>query len=213
MYQKFDEETIERVLETGIEEFAEHGLDRANINIIAKRAGVSVGVIYKYYGDKDHFFLSCVEHSLGLLEVTLQEVMENEADLITCIRLLIEALLNGARKHPSYYVMYNEITSGSCKKYAKELARGIEEKTARIYEGLIKKAQEDGVVTRDGSPQMFAFFFDNLLMSLQFSFSCDYYKERMKIFCGENVLESPELLIETYLGFIERALGVEMVTS
>lgn len=208
MYRKFDEETIERLLETGIEEFAEHGLDRANINIIAKRAGVSVGVIYKYYEDKDHFFLSCVEHSLKLLEITLQDVMENGTDLISCIRLLAEALLDGARKHPSYYVMYNEITSGSCKKFAKELAQGIEKNTAKIYAELIKKAQEEGVVTTNGNPKMFAFFFDNLLMSLQFSFACDYYKERMKIFCGEDVMENPDKLVEEYVSFITSALGV-----
>lgn len=208
MYQKFDGETIERVLETGIEEFAEHGLDRANINVIAKSAGVSVGVIYKYYKDKDHFFLACVEHSLKLLESALHDVMSNEEDLVTCIRLLAEDLLEGARKHPSYYVMYNEITSGSCKKYAKELARGIETKTAAIYAELLRKAQQEGVVTCNGNPKLFAFFFDNLLMSMQFSFSCEYYKDRMRIFCGEDVADNPELMIEEFVTFTKQALGV-----
>ena len=42
MYKKLDEEMMSKILETGIDEFAENGLDRANINIIAKKSGVSV---------------------------------------------------------------------------------------------------------------------------------------------------------------------------
>ena len=42
-------------------------------------------------------------------------------------------------------------------------------------------------------PQLFAFFFDNLLMMLQFSYSCEYYQERMQIFCGEAALEDTKM--------------------
>ena len=56
MYKKLDEKTMHLILETGIDQFARFGLDRANINTIAKAAGVSVGVLYKYFGDKDSFF-------------------------------------------------------------------------------------------------------------------------------------------------------------
>ena len=58
MYKKLDEKTMHLILETGIDQFARFGLDRANINTIAKAAGVSVGVLYKYFGDKDSFFLA-----------------------------------------------------------------------------------------------------------------------------------------------------------
>ena len=68
MYKKLDDGRINSILETGIDEFAANGLDRSNINLIAKNAGVSVGVIYKYFGDKDGFFLACVRHSLDLLD-------------------------------------------------------------------------------------------------------------------------------------------------
>ena len=81
MYKKLEEEDISFLLETGIAEFAAKGLDRANINVIAEKAGMSVGVIYKYYGDKDKFFLSCVEYSLKLLEKAFQDVISNESDI------------------------------------------------------------------------------------------------------------------------------------
>lgn len=208
MYNKLTDEKIEHLLEIGIDEFAQLGMSRANINVIAKKAGISVGVIYKYFTDKHHFFLACVEYSLRLLDTAMQDVTNNEEDVISCIRLLVRDLMDGAKKHPNYFVMYNEITSGSCREYAKELARDIEENTAAVYGKLIEKAQSEGRMKREGNPHMFAFFFDNLLMSLQFAFSCSYYNERMKIFCGENVMEHPEKLVDEFVLFMTGALGI-----
>lgn len=208
MYKRLDEEALDKLLETGIDEFADKGLDRANINNIAKNAGLSVGVIYKYYQDKDSFFLACVEHSLKLLERTIDDVLQNEEDVISCIKLLIRDLIDGADKHQNYYIMYNEITSGSCKKYAATLARKIEEKTSLIYAELIKRAIDEGKAHFPGNPKMFAFFFDSLLMMLQFSFSCEYYRERIKIFCGEDIFEDRERIAENFMIFMANALGM-----
>ncbi|MBE5906203.1 MAG: TetR/AcrR family transcriptional regulator [Lachnospiraceae bacterium] len=208
MYKKLDDNGLTTLLEAGIDEFSAKGLEKGNINVIAKNAGFSVGLIYKYYENKDRFFLACVEHSLKLLEQTMQEVLERENDIMSCIRLLIHELMDGAKQHANYYVMYNEITSGSCQKYAAELARQIEGKTAKIYEQLVAKAKAEGRIRYAGNPRMFAFYFDSLLMMLQFSFSCEYYKERLKIFCGEEALDNPEAMAESFIEFMAGALGV-----
>ena len=65
MYKKLDEKTIEAILESGIDVFVEKGLRGAGMNEIAKRSGVSVGVIYKYFSDKDSFFLHCRQPQSG----------------------------------------------------------------------------------------------------------------------------------------------------
>lgn len=208
MYKKLDESVIENLLERGIDEFADKGLDRANINHIAKNAGLSVGVIYKYYQDKDQFFLACVEHSLRLLETAMADVIKNEDDVMSCMKMLIQELIDGANQHQNYYIMYNEITSGSCKKYAVELARKIEVNTSKIYTALVEKAQAEGKIAYNGNSKMFSFFFDSLLMMLQFSFSCEYYKERIKIFCGEDIFENKEMLADNFLEFMAGAIGM-----
>jgi len=209
VYKKLDTTIIENLLECGIDEFADKGLDGANINQIAKNAGLSVGVIYKYYQDKNQFFLACVEHSLKLLETAMQDVIKNEDDVMSCMRLLIQELIDGADKHQNYYIMYNEITSGSCKRFASELARRIEGNTSQIYTALVEKAQAEGLIKYQGSPKMFSFFFDSLLIMLQFSFSCEYYKERIKIFCGEDVFDNKEELADNFMRFMAGAIGIE----
>ncbi|TAH74726.1 MAG: TetR/AcrR family transcriptional regulator [Anaerolineaceae bacterium] len=207
MYKKLDDDTLNTILETGIDVFADKGLDRANINVIAKKSGVSVGVIYKYYKDKDNFFLACVRHSLKLLDQVLRDSFSDEADVMTCIRRIVYALLEHSKKHKNYNVMYNEITSGSCKRYAAVLAKEIETCTAMVYEQLMENAKRSGEAYFNIDSHMFAFFFDNLLMMLQFSYSCDYYRERMKIFCGEDVMDNEEKVAEEFIGFMSAALG------
>lgn len=206
MYKKLDEKAKKTILETGIEEFAQRGLDRANINVIARKAGVSVGVIYKYFGDKDSFFLACVRHSLALLEEVLQGAIAHETDIESGIRDIVQALIAHAREHQSHNALYNEITSGGCKKYAKELAREIEGRTAAVYTQLLENARAAGTVDPGMDPGTVAFFLDDLFMMLQFSFSCEYYRERMRIFCGTDSTDDTEKMTESFMRFIKNAL-------
>ncbi|HAQ52106.1 MAG TPA: hypothetical protein DCR12_05015 [Lachnospiraceae bacterium] len=209
MYKKMDDASLEALLEVGIDEFSKSGLDRANINKIAKKANFSVGVIYKYYENKDKFFIACVEHSLKLLEDTMTEILSKEDDVISCISLLVDIVIAESDNHANYYVMYNEITSQSCNKYAVELADKIENSTAHIYKGMFERAQKKGQMTTESDPFMCAFYFDSLLMMLQFSYSCNYYRERMKIFCGEDVFDNPRRTKESFLQFVTGALGLK----
>ena len=43
---------------------------------------------------------------------------------------------------------------------------------------------------------MAAFLVDNLLMNIQFSYACDYYSERYKIYAGEDIFLKDEFAIE-----------------
>lgn len=205
MLQKLTKEKIDAILETGISEFAEHGLDRANINVIAKKAGISVGVLYKYYKDKEVFFLACLDKSLQVLDMVIADFLSGDDKLLARAEKIIRAVQYYSREHRDYIKMYNSITVGSNKRFAPELARRIEGVTAKVYAEFIAKASHDGDIRSDLDPRMFAFFFDSLLMMLQFAYSCDYYTERFKIYCGENVLNQDERVVSELLKFFESA--------
>jgi AcrR family transcriptional regulator len=205
MLKKLTQAKLEEILETGIAEFAEKGPDRANINVIAQKAGISVGVLYKYYEDKEAFFLACLRRSLDVLESVLREVIAGEDKLLVRAEKMIRAVQQYSRKYGNYINMYNEITSGSSKKHAPLLAAEIESLTAKTYTGFIERAMKDGDIRDDIDPRLFAFFFDNLLTLLQFSYCCDYYRERAKIYFGEAVLEDDEKVVSELLKFFESA--------
>ncbi len=205
MLKKLTEEKILEILDVGIAEFAKEGPDRANINVIAKKASISVGVLYKYYQDKEAFFLACLKRSLDVLESVLHDVVAGEEKILVRAEKMIRAVQQYARQYSNYVNMYNEITSGSSKKHAPLLAKEIEHVTAEIYTSFIQRAMDEGDIRNDIDPRMFAFFFDNMLTILEFSYCSDYYKERFKIYCGEDILEEDEKVVTELLKFLESA--------
>lgn len=142
-------------------------------------------------------------HSLELLDATLREAVPEGADAETSIRALVPALIAAARQHGNYNVLYNEITSGSCREFAPELAREIESADrAQLYTRLFETAKEAGALAPGLAPEAAAFFFDNLLMMLQFSYSCDYYQHRMRLYCGEPSAAQDAWMTEQLTHFI-----------
>ena len=208
MLKKLAEEQLERLLEAGVEEFALQGLAGANMRTIAERAGVSVGALYKYYGDKEGFFRACLDRSLEALDAVLAEVIGKEAGFREYARRIIRALLRFSREHAGYVRLYCALAASGGKD-ARELAREIEGVTSRLYAGTIAAGQAAGDLRRDMDPAMLAFFFDNLLMMLQFTGCCDYYRERFRLYCGGTPEEQEERLERELLKFLEAAFTFE----
>lgn len=212
MLKKLTQEQWTYILETGIREFAAQGFDRANINVIAKKAGISVGVLYKYFKDKEAFFLACLNQSLTILEAVLRDSLSGEHKLLERAEKIIRAVQKTSREHVDYINMYLSITTGSNRKFAPELAKRIEGLTAEVYAQFIKDAQKSGDIRQDADPKMFAFFFDNLLMMLQFSYGCDYFQERFKVFAGDDILSKDEFVVSEMLKFLESAFTLEQAS-
>lgn len=209
MYKKLDEEQLNHLILAGIDEFSENGLSGANLTRIAKNAGLSVGVIYKYYEDKNALFLACVHYSLETLQNLLDEILADESDFELCLRKIIHVTVQHSEEGNKVNKMYNTIASREADAFSKEMAREIESVAAKVYRELIAKAQNDGKCTPNANPGLFAFMFDSILMMIQFSFSCDYYRERMILYCGEDIFTNRQMLEDNLVLFVLNAFGIK----
>lgn len=207
MLKKLTDEQLGQILERATEEFSVNGPERATIKSIAGAADVSVGVIYKYYEDKDALFEACLSRSLGMLTECLSRAGEEGKSLMDICENLIRMAQRFATEHPAHIRMYHAITmdtdSGRMEKYARE----IESVSAKIYTEYFANAIEAGLVRKDLNPAAFAFFFDNLLMMLHFSYGCGYYRERLSVFCGEDA-DRDEMLVKQLLLFLKGGFGI-----
>lgn len=205
MLKKLTEQKLDQIIEAGISEFAEKGLNNASMSQIARRAGISVGVLYKYYADKDDFFRACLRKSLGVLEDFVGGIVSRTDKPLGYARSLISTVQNFSRDNKDYIRMYHEVTSGSDPAAAAIYAGEIEGYTSRLYTEIIRRAQEQGAMRKDLDPGLFAFFFDNLLMMMQFSYSCPYYMERYKLYTGRSIEDDDGPVAEQLLKFMESA--------
>lgn len=204
--KKLTDEKQAALLEAGIAAFARAGFHGASIGAIAGAAGTSVGVLYKYYENKEAFFDACLRHSLRSLETLLDRVTAEEGKLLDSARQLIRGLQAFSRTHPDHVRLYHRITA-SQGAAAVRLAGAIESVTARLYTDWITRAQAEGAVRSDMDPRLFALFFDNLLMMTQFTGCCDYYRARLAFY--RDPPPSDETMEEELLKFLESAFTLE----
>lgn len=65
-FENLPEEKKKRILDACIEEFALNGYDKASTNSIVKKADISKGILFHYFGNKKNLFLYvfdyCVNH-------------------------------------------------------------------------------------------------------------------------------------------------------
>ena len=203
-FDRISEERRERILEVGTEEFSSKGYENANINVIAKNAGISIGLMYKYFATKEDLFITCIQRGMRILSQVIEEIMASDDKLLVKAEKLIRATCVHSKRNANYIRLYNEIASEKDSERTQMLVREIESETA------IAQALAKGDVRPDLDPRLFAFFLDNLLMSLQFSYTCDYYKERFKFYTGVDVEEmDEERVIGQLLKFVESAFTFE----
>ena len=209
MLKPLTKEQTDKILSIAAEEFADKGFAGTAIGSVARKAGVSVGVIYKYYAGKEDLFNACVTKSLESMEEVLNMTGNDGGSLMDMLANLISRMQSFARENPEYIRLYHQITVSGSPAGKTRTAELIESSTAGIYEEFIRKASETGEIRDDIDPAAFAFLIDNLLMMLHFSYACDYYKDRFRIYFGEDAIDKDEAVKEQMLKFIGAALGAE----
>ncbi|MEE1320957.1 MAG: TetR/AcrR family transcriptional regulator [Acutalibacteraceae bacterium] len=208
-FNNIPEEKRRKILDVAVMEFANHGFENANINVIAKKAEVSVGSLYKYFDTKTDLFLTSINYGISTLDSIIDAVAASDDDAMAKLERLIRIAIEYSRKSSVLIKLYNEFTGESDPELAKKIASDMEVTTAAAYKKAIIDGQASGEIRTDIDPGMAAFMIDNLLMNIQFSYACDYYRERYKIYAGDDIFQKDEFAVENILRFVKSALKME----
>jgi AcrR family transcriptional regulator len=183
-FERLGEEKRTRVLDAAKRAFASSGYAGANVNDIAKEAGISVGSMYKYFRTKEDLFLSLIEGYHALIAASIDEVLESERGFAGRIELLLRACVDSALADPEAVRLYIACTTEELSKMASRLSLSIEEASAPRYRAMIAEAQSRGEVEASLDPGWAAFFLDDLLLMTQYSVGSVYYRDRLRLYLG-----------------------------
>ena len=112
------EHTRQRLLEAGIELFAELGYERASTRAIARRAGVSLPALQYYFGGKEGLHRACAEYITEDVRSRLGPAAERvrlalgrhdltRAELLALLRAVVEPFLEGlATERPESWALF-----------------------------------------------------------------------------------------------------------
>jgi len=206
-FDKISEDKRRRIIEAAISEFSEKGFVVANINVIAKNAGISIGSMYNYFDSKESLFLTIVDYGYAVLEGVISSIDLEKGNIYDKIELLVRAAQQFSKSHPELIQIYLDSASAGLGHLSEKLSRQVESITAEFYRALIAEAKTDGLVADDVDAHVAAFCLDNLILLMQYSYTSGYFRERMKIFAGADALENDEKIVAGIMRFIRGGLG------
>lgn len=205
-FDNISQEKRERIINAATTEFALKGFDNANINNIAKKADVSVGSLYKYFENKQDLFLTIIHYNISTIEDLLETLAVSDEDILLKAEQIIRTIQSYSKQNPLIIKLYNVMTSENNPRFASQFAYEMESMSARIYRVAIEEGKKTGDVRSDIDSAFAAYLLDSLFMSLQFSYASDYYKERFRIYNGNDILDKDDFVVEQCLKFIKSAL-------
>ena len=204
-FEKISAEKQVRILDAGTAEFAARGFPGANINRIARKAGISIGAMYNYFGSKDDLFLTIIDRAHAILEEVIDAVAQADADLFESIEKLLRAAQTYSKRYPELTQIYLDMTSEGLSHLSRQLSGQMETLSSKFYQTLIAKAAADGRIDTGIDIKVASFCLDNLIMMIQYSYASDYFKERMKIFIGPDASSDDERIIREMMRFVRGA--------
>lgn len=67
----------QRILDAAMEEFSLKGYEGASLNTVCAEKGISKGIIYHHFKDKDELYLLCVENCFDAITTSLKNAAES----------------------------------------------------------------------------------------------------------------------------------------
>ena len=199
-------EKRQRILDAATVEFSLHGFENANMTVIAKKAQVSVGSLYKYFESKQDLFLTVVQHSIRSMTELLDRLAVSQEDILVKVERIIREIQRTSKESAVLLRLYNGMTAEINPRFASQFAYEMESLTARIYRVAIEEGKKAGDIREDIDAPFAAWLLDNIFMLLQFSYACDYYIERFGIYAGSDITERDDFVVEQCLKFVKSAL-------
>jgi AcrR family transcriptional regulator len=132
----------QQLLEAALEEFAAHGVAGARVDRLAKRAGISAGLVYSFYENKDGLFEAVFDL---IVEQTITAVPMDADDLGEYAGRLYDG--GTARPDVLRFVAWYQLERGDAAARRASTTAAMADKVARIAQ-----AQARGVVIDELAP-------------------------------------------------------------
>lgn len=150
LYQKQSEDTINKLMQSGIELFSKQGYSATSIDQIVKHAGYSKGGFYAHFSNKEEFFLKLIKEGIDFFFEDLQAVLnKKDRDLLNVFLQYSKRLLNEAYEKGSSPMLLQGCMISNELPQIKEMLILQMEEWRTFLTHFIQEMKNEGIV---GSP-------------------------------------------------------------
>lgn len=107
-FQQIRDESRRHILDEAAKVFAAKGVANTKISDLAEAAGVSQGLLYRYFIDKDDVFIALLERAInGIIDIA-QTSIEHTGTPLEKLHRLTEQVLQGMSEGPVYLQLISQ---------------------------------------------------------------------------------------------------------
>ena len=154
----------------------QHGSHKVSMKAIADEAGVSVGLIYRYYENKEVLIRAVILNVLDEMAYQIPKAMEPPSDPV---RRVIAAFITYALvvrdQRKAVLLTYRE--TGSLDREGKELIKALEVETGQLMQNAVDAAIDEGYFRKTLSAATFSF--DLIVTAHSWAIKYWYFSSRM----------------------------------
>jgi AcrR family transcriptional regulator len=169
MNNRSGQETKKRILQVASKVFAEHGYAQANMRLISRSAGISVGGLYLYFKDKEELYLTLMNESLDYINQKTREALRDIQDPKEAITRLISLSINYSKSRSERILIQGRELGLS---FGLEIKRNFFRERRRLIEEIIRAGVATGVF-RECNPEEKARVIFNVLRGFVVSIIID----------------------------------------
>lgn len=169
VYRQIKDARRVTILDAARKVFARNGLAATRIGDIAAEAGVSQGLLYHYFPDKDALFTEIVAAALRETAALTAGARRSPGSAWQRLHRLCEEMLAGVLEYPEYpLVILQAFTSRAVPEEARAAVDEYGQQTFRDMVALIREGQAEGRVVA-GDPVELAIAFTSCIQGVALS--------------------------------------------
>ena len=169
--ERIREEQKERILNAALAIFAHNGYSETKMSDIAAAAGVSYGLAYHYFTNKEAIFTALIQKALkGALHL-MQSARSQPGTPWERLRWLTEEMLRGAREEPEYEMLVLQaLTSSAVPQETRQVVLDENRLAHEALKLLIIDGQATGEVAAE-DPELLAIAWEWCIQGMVFDMS------------------------------------------
>ncbi|HEB61687.1 MAG TPA: TetR/AcrR family transcriptional regulator, partial [Bacteroidetes bacterium] len=123
-WEKIRSKSREKILNAATELFAENGFNATSISDIAKKAGISKGLVYNYFKSKEELLDDIVFSAFNEFDDFFETLSKNQNDPLESLYRVLEVTFKSLKEKPQFWKLITGLSfkQNIRERYAKQIA-------------------------------------------------------------------------------------------
>jgi len=169
-----------RILDAAMEEFSQKGYDSASLNTVCAEKGISKGIIYHYFKDKDELYLLCVKECFDKATQYLKDTENTDGSSEEKLKKYFDARLRFFADNPLCLGIFADAALNPPSHLSEKIAqcrKGFDELNISVLTRLLSNKPLRKGLSADTIAEDFRMYMDFFNMRFKLAFNSAQSKE------------------------------------